>query len=364
MKKRFPDRRSVLAGLAGSALCAVPGARAQEEPARKTGLIRDAAARRGILFGSAFDVFVGDDHEYAALLRDECAILTTDYSLKFPSIRPDPQTVKYESSDYLIQFAQELKMPVRGHNLIWNDWMPDWVHRLPRNKIRSLFDRHIDELVGRYAGRVHSWDVVNEPIWRDHGNPGGLRDGPWLEAFGEGYIARAFRRARKADPKAKLILNESGMELPDWGPPVAADILRIVEKLLDANVPIDGVGIESHLQVGEYDPENYCRFLEKLQQLGLDIYITELDVDEGGVKGDIETRDRVVAEFYETYLRDVLQFHAVKAIITWQLSDRHTWYPGNVREPSDEIRPPRPLPFDTELKPKPAYDAILRALST
>ncbi|HWV41621.1 endo-1,4-beta-xylanase, partial [Pseudorhodoplanes sp.] len=205
------NRRQTLAGLAAMIAGALqaPPALAQASLANKA---RDVAGKRNILFGSAFDQHIYRSPAYAQLLARECAILTPDYSMKFGSIRAASEVADFTVVDRLFEFADEHKLKMRGHTLIWNDNMPDWTRRLSSAEMTRLLDRHIDEVAGRYSGRVHSWDVVNEPIWVDSRNEGGLRGGPWYAALGRDYIARSFRRARQADPHGRLVLNEAFLE--------------------------------------------------------------------------------------------------------------------------------------------------------
>ncbi len=202
------DRRGFLAGLAGLALS--PLARAAAGAA-----LGDLAGPRGLAFGSAFDRETFDDAPYAALLARECRIGTVENSLKFDWLRPDGPAADFSAADRLVDWAEANRLAPRGAALIWNDWMPPWTAALSAAEIERLLDAHIDETVGRYAGRMHGWDVVNEPFFPPHGRDGGYRMGPWFDALGPAYVARAFRRARAADPKARLFLNEAFCEQED-----------------------------------------------------------------------------------------------------------------------------------------------------
>ena len=154
------------------------------------------AAERGVLFGTAIDTDTLADPARAALYRHHARILTTDIALKFGTLRPQEGPADFAAADALVDFAFRAGIPLRGHCLIWNDWQPEWVHKLSAQRCTCWLDRHIDEVVGRYAGRLHSWDVVNEPFWPDHGKPGAFRDGPWYAAMGQSYVLRALKRAR------------------------------------------------------------------------------------------------------------------------------------------------------------------------
>ena len=376
------NRRDVLRGLAalaGGTLLGASPAHSVVAPAKKA---RDVAAARGILFGSAFDQHIYTSPSYAKLLCDECAILTPDYSLKFDALRrTGPDTIDFSVADRLFDFAASCNLKMRGHTLIWNDFMPDWTRRMSAREMERLLDRHIDEVAGRYSGRVHSWDVVNEPIWIESGHKGGLRGGPWYNAMGSSYIARSFRRAKQADPHAKLVLNESYLEHKWYDSPFAKNrsrkpdspwpkfrdyFLDLVRHLGDENVPLDAIGMESHMAPkfrDEYDRDSLLEFMHTIKAMGLDIYITELDVDDSTFPDDFAKRDKGVADYYHMYLKDVLSVDAVKLLVTWELSDRHTSVAENIMAGRiSDVRMPRILPFDFDMRPKPAYNAIVSAL--
>ncbi|HWV40043.1 endo-1,4-beta-xylanase, partial [Pseudorhodoplanes sp.] len=328
-----------------------------------------------------FDQHIYRSPAYAQLLARECAILTPDYSMKFGSIRAASEVADFNVVDRLFEFAAEHKLKMRGHTLIWNDHMPDWTRRLSSAEMTRLLDRHIDEVAGRYSGRVHSWDVVNEPIWVDSRNEGGLRGGPWYAALGRDYIARSFRRARQADPHGRLVLNEAFLEYRWFDSPFAKNrsrkpdspwskvrvhFLDLVRRLRDDGVPLDAIGIQSHLSAQfqpEYDRDSLLEFLDTIKGMGLDIQITELDVDDTIFPEDFAVRDRGVAKIYRDYLTDVLSTGAVRELVTWELSDRHTSTAEEIQAGKKiEARIPRSLPFDFDMNPKPAYGAIVAAL--
>jgi endo-1,4-beta-xylanase len=227
-------------------------------------------------------------------------------------------------------------------------------------------DAHIDRVVGRYAGRVHSWDVVNEPFWPGHGLPGGFRQGPWYAAMGPGYVARAFRRAAQADPATRLVLNEAQTEGDDaLGLAIRADLLRLIDDLQDAGVPLHAVGLESHIQPQRpFDAGRFAAFLAALAARGLAIYVTELDVDDHRFPDATGRRDALVAEGYARYLATVLAEPAVTVVQTWGLSDAYSWYRSpNVMAALDSTRAARPLPFDATFAEKPAAQALAAAFA-
>lgn len=348
-------RRDLLALLGGGVAAAIDGAAAGA--AVPVASLGEAASRRGIAFGSSFDVDALDSPGYLDLLRQQARILTTDHSLKFGDLRGRGPKADFSAADRLVGFAADEEIPIRGHALIWNENLPYWLAKLSADRRTYWFDRHIDEVAGRYAGRLHSWDVVNEAIWPDHGHKGGLRGGPWYDALGEGYVVRAFRRAAAVDPKAKLVLNEAVTETDTpLGRSMRAGLLRLVDVLKDAGVRLDAVGLQGHIRPDQpFDPDGWRRHLADLAQRDVEIYVTELDVDDRIFVGSDAERDRGVAETYRRVLEVALAEPRVTTVITWQLADGFSFY-RDIYGPTC-----RPLPFDRDLRPKPAHAAMLAA---
>ncbi len=304
-----------------------------------------------------------DDPAYGNLYRAQTKLITTDLALKFDAIRWHEGPWDFAEADRLLAFARANHQQLRGHTLIWNENAPPWLQRKSARELRYIFDEHIDRVAGRYAGKLHSWDVVNEPFWPGHEQNGDYRNGPWLRAFGPSYVKRAFLRTAKADPATRLVLNEAHCERNDLvGQKIRANLLHLVDELLDAGVPLEAVGLQAHLQPNKpYDDQLFGDFLGKLHERGLNIYISEFDIDDSAYNGSRQRRDRLVARRTYRFFSTVLKIPSVKAVICWQLSDRYSWYTGLAREQKKRL--PRPLPFDRHLRPKPAFDAMVRAFS-
>ncbi|MCX5513184.1 glycoside hydrolase [Kaistia algarum] len=356
-----PSRRETLALLAGSAATVLAGpAQARAEPT-----LSEAARGAGIVFGTSIAADTLADPAQATLYRREAGIFTVDYALKFGALRPEADQFLTADADAILAFAGPI--PVRGHTLAWNESRPDWLMALSTAEKRKALDRHVDETVGYYAGKLHSWDVVNEPFWPGHGLPGGFRDGPWLEAFGEGYVERAFRRTAAADPNVRLVLNEAMTERWDeTGAAIRAGLLKLVDRLQDRGVRLDVVGLQGHmLPQYPYDDNGFSDFVAELATRRVDIYITELDIDDARFPRDVAARDAMVAARYRDFLSAVLVVPAVKMVITWQLADSASWYyHGELEAHPSASRLPRPLPFNDHLQPKPARDAMLAAFGS
>ena len=358
-----PSRRDMLRVAPASLAALTGGFAANAAPGPSLGAIANAS---GVLFGAAIAPVVLSDPAYAALYASEARVVTTDYSLKFDALRPAPDRYDFGGADSLLAFAQKNRLPMRGHTLVWNENAPDWLRRLSGRETERVFDEHIETVVSRYAGKLHSWDVVNEPFWPDHGKEGGYRDGPWLAAMGPAYVERAFRRVAAIDPAAKLVLNEAHCENDNsYGKAIRPRLLNLVDKLLNAGLRLDAVGLQCHLQPDIARDNSFVRsYIEQIGGGLVDIYITELDVNDEPFQGSLADRDAASAREYEAFLTEILKARRVTAVILWELSDKYTWYLSlpKVRE-NLARRSPRPLPFDDRMQPKLSRAAIARAFA-
>lgn len=359
------SRRSTLATIAGSiATFTLPAPFRHIASAHATESLGAVAAANGLIFGAAAGPVIFKDAGYRDLYVTQTKIITTDIALKLGTLAPKPGPKRYESADRLLAFCDAHRIPMRGHCLIWNEWVPAWIKAMSTAERRAYFDSHIDEVVARYAGRLHSWDIVNEPFWPGHRAPGGFRVGPWYDAFGPGYIRRAFERAARADPNVKLVLNEAQTERDDTlGLTVRAGLLKLVKELKDSGVKLDVVGLEGHLQPRyPHDPARFRAFLHDLAALGVDIYITEFDVRDDTFADDIEKRDAQVAAAAKRFLANALQEPAIKTVITWELADHYSFYTGIAKHKNPgTTRLPRPLPYDSHLQRKPLWFTLASA---
>ncbi|HUG61516.1 MAG TPA: endo-1,4-beta-xylanase [Methylomirabilota bacterium] len=359
----YLSRRDTLMVIASLMACA-GFARSVALAGERAPSLAEAADRAGILFGASVAQDMVDDPGLTALYRRHAGVFTADWALKFDTLRPDAGVFDTSYAEAVIGAADDAGVPIRGHTLAWNESRPDWLMRSSAKEKRIALDRHIDETAGAFAGRVVSWDVVNEPFWPGHGLPGAYRDGPWYEAFGPDYVERAFRRAAAADPAARLILNEAHTE--QWTPTgaaIRAGLLDLVDRLQDAGVRLDAVGLQGHMQPQwAYDDGGFADFLHQLAARKVEIHITELDVNDDAYPDDPLIRDAAVAERYERFLDAVLAVPAVTTVICWQLADGASHYASLWRDahPNAERRP-RPLPFDEALQPKAAYRAMMAA---
>jgi endo-1,4-beta-xylanase len=324
----------------------------------------EIAAANGVVFGAAAGPVIYNDAPYRDLYTTHARIVTTDVAMKMGTIAGQPGPKRFEAPDRLLKFCTDSRIPMRAHTLIWNEWVPQWIKSMDTTERRTFFDGYIEEVVGRYAGQLHSWDIVNEPFWPGHKAPGGYRLGPWYDAFGPGYVRRAYERAALVDKRSKFVLNEAQTERDDdVGLAVRAGLLKLVDELQHAGVPLHAVGLQGHLQPRyPHDPARFADFLHELAARKVEIYITEFDVRDDTFPDDIGTRDAMIANTGETFLNTVLKVPAVKMVIAWELADNYSFYTGAAQK-KDPLaqRLPRPLPFDGQNNKKPLWFAMARA---
>jgi len=328
------------------------------------------AHKRGLLAGCAVGAANLKEEAFTRVLAAQFGLVVAENAMKFGPIKPKPDAYFFDDADALVNFAHQHNMKVRGHNFVWHAQLPTWFKGVAtKDNAKKILTDHIMTVGSRYKGKMQSWDVVNEAIQISDGRPDGLRKSPWLELVGPEYLEIAFRTAHQADPHAKLTYNEYGIE-NDGTDDVAkrAATLDLLKRLKAANVPIHALGIQAHINVGESWGKGLRELIDGAGALGLEVYLTELDVNDKNVKEtDLAAIDRIVAGVYTDFLSVALENKAVKAVLTWGLSDAHTWLTGFQRsQDKDGKQPPRPpqrpLPFDQDYKPAPAFFAMRDAI--
>lgn len=379
---RFTRRQVVGAGAAagltlrpghGFAQGASPLASPAATPVMSGPPLWEAAWQNGIVYGTSLATWQADDEEYLPIVDREAAVLFTEDDLLWWRLKPSPDAeLDFSHADRFFEIAEEQQQLVIGAHLVWDEgfgegWVMDDLWGLDETAARTLLFDTLEAQVDRYKGRVAGWITVNEVI--DAHTEDGLRtDYPWLQTIGPSVVADAFVAANEIDPDATLILNEFGFETDsEWD--LAADrrrnALLVLDSLLDAGAPVHAFGVQAHLDAANFserfDADAYREFLGEIASRGLGIVISEMDVLDDNVPADPVERDEVIADAYARYLEVALDEPAVFAVVTFGLTDRYTWLQEDY--PRDDGADRRPLPFDMDLRPKPAYDAIREALA-
>lgn len=307
--------------------------------------MRSLARERGVDFGAAIAVDpLRTDAEYRELIASEYTSVTPENAMKFGPIHPSPNGWAWEGADAIMEFAADWGMAVHGHVLLWHSQQPGWLQSSNQTRESLLDDlkSHIETVVGRYAGRIATWDVANEVI-ADDGS--GLRSTFWTRIAGADVVDSAFVWAHRADPDARLYLNDYSVEAIG---PKSDSLLALAKRLRDSGVPIHGIGIQGHILHDWPARDAISANLARIAAEGFDVRFTELDVripDGQDLLAEQAARYRAVAESCVAEPR-------CTALTTWGATDRYSWVPGWF----DGFG--RALPFDEFYQPKPAYHAV------
>jgi endo-1,4-beta-xylanase len=327
----------------------------------QTQSLAQLATASGIVFGTATASYELRDADFVALLARQAAMLVPEYEMKRHVVEPRPGAYDFSGIDALMAFARAHNMAFRGHPLVWYAANPPWLEEMVlARRDEKLLTGYVTALAGRYRGRMHSLDVVNEALAEDGS---GLRQTFWLKAFGPSYMDMAFHAARAADPTALLVYNDYGCEAGGMtGDRVRANCLKLLDGLIARGAPVQALGLQSHLfAFGEpVNPKKLRDFLAEVAARDLAILATELDVSDEDGPSDIAARDQAVADTASRYLDVVLDNRKTVAVLTWGLSDRYADPPTSLKMSGRRMRK---FPFDAALRPKPLAGALGRAFS-
>ena len=353
----------------GALLPALADIRELPSPADVNGVqsLRAHAEKHGLLVGCAVvPERLNKEPQYAGVVAAQANILVAENAMKWKALRPAPDKFDFSGGDMIVAFASAHRQKVRGHNLCWHEALPDWfASTVTKENARQILTEHIKTVAGHYAGKLQSWDVVNEAIDPKSDRPDGLRKSPWFELVGPDYIDIAFRTARKADSSALLTYNDYGIETdaPDQTKK-RAQVLELVRGMKRRGVPIDAVGVQSHLGATDPAPGNGLRdFVRELRRMRLRVFITELDVNERKLESSEAERDAAIARIYKDYVTMMVAESNVDAVLTWGITDRYTWL-NSPKFARADAKPQRCLPFDADYQPASAFFALRDALDS
>ncbi len=253
-------------------------------------------------------------------------------------------------------------MKVRGHAFCWHRALPVWVtQNVNRDNAEAVLQQHIATVAGRYKGRLHSWDVVNEAIQLKDNLPNGWRNSFWYGLLGPAYVDIAFEAAKQADPSAILTYNDFGLEYENRSDNAKRKaVLGMLHDLKRRGVPVGALGLQSHLRAGtgENFGSDLPKFIAEVRDLGLEVFVTELDVDDSHLTVEGGARDEVIADVYKRYLDLVLATSSVSVVVTWGAWDIARPTGGEaVSGPKAE----RPLLFAPGGFPKPDAISVARS---
>src|SRR5688572_344561 len=236
-----------------------------------------AAAQSGRYFGAAVAASKLSDGAYTTILNREFNSVTAENEMKIDATEPQQNNFTFSNADRIVNHAISRGWKVRGHTLAWHSQQPGWMQNMSGTTLRNAMLNHVTRVATNYRGRIDSWDVVNEAF--ADGNSGARRDSN-LQRTGNDWIEAAFRAADAADPTAKLCYNDYNTDNWTWAKTQA--VYNMVRDFKQRGVPIDCVGFQSHFNSASPVPGDYQANLKRFADLGVDVQITDLDIEDSG----------------------------------------------------------------------------------
>lgn len=286
----------------------------------------------------------------AKIIKNDCNILVCENSMKWANVRPNKTFWNWSDIDAIIKFAEENGMKVKWHTLFWHNQNSNFVSSSwTREQALEMMDEHIEKIMTRYKGKITEYDVVNEMFEED----GSYRQSIWYKTIGPDYIEHALRKAHEVDPDAKLYLNEYNNE--EKGHPKADAMYKMVKDFKERGVPVDGVGLQLHLDATlNYSEEAIRQNIRRYNDIGVDISFSELDVRIP--TKNPESYEKLQEDVYLMLYRLAKEEPNVKSVITWGFTDAHSWVPSTFPGTGNALM------YDRDLKAKPVYKAVLKEL--
>lgn len=363
------SRRQTLSLFAGTALAGACYSRPQTGTMDEAGAgksLHALAQEKGMRFGTAMAAHQLNDPRYVDIVERECGTIVAENAHKIYVIRAEEDAWNFAPADALAGFADTRDLMMRGHTLIWSHprWLPDWLNAtdFTPSGAEAWLDNYIGRVAGRYAPQLYSWDVINEAIDDD---TGALRETPFTKAMGFDAITHSFHAAKAAAPEATLAYNDY-MSWEDGNEAHRSGVLRLLERLVTDGAPIDALGIQSHSNYNmpdEFTAEKqraWRGFVDEVVGMGLDIYLTEFDVNDTRLGPDIAMRDRLIADYTKDYLDLMFSYPETKELLAWGMVDKDSWLQGFL--PRTDGVEKRPTVYDSSYEAKPMRDAIAAAL--
>ncbi|MEU2201599.1 endo-1,4-beta-xylanase [Isoptericola sp. NPDC019482] len=300
--------------------------------------LHEAAADQGRYFGTALAQGKLNDSQYTTIADREFGMITAENEMKMDATEPQQGVFNYSAGDRIADWATSHGKRVRGHALAWHSQQPGWMQNMSGSQLRQAMLNHVTQVATHYRGKIYAWDVVNEAF--ADGSSGARRDSN-LQRTGNDWIEAAFRAARGADPNAKLCYNDYNTD--NWSHAKTQAVYRMVADFRSRGVPIDCVGFQAHFNSGNPVPNNYHETLQNFADLGVDVQITELDIEGSGSSQ---------AEQYRGVTQACLAVSRCTGITVWGVRDTDSWRASGT-----------PLLFDGNGQKKAAYTAVLNVLN-
>ncbi len=297
------------------------------------------------------------------LIKKHFNSITAENEMKPISLHSEKDKYTFTKADSMIEFAINNNKLVRGHTLVWHNQTSNHIFVDDKgSKVSSeILLKRLSDYMGivfkHFAKDIYCWDVLNEAI-EDKGDQL-LRKTKWLEILGENYIDKIYLMARELSPDSLLFYNDYDAVIPRK----RDKIYKLLKGMIDRDIPVDGVGIQGHWNIVDYNYDDIKKAIEQYASLGLEIHITELDISVFGRKDkDLKlkeaSKEMIIKqnEFYEEIFQIFREYKDVIGNVTlWGVADDYTWLDNfPVRD-----RKNWPLLFDENHQAKEAFWRIV-----
>lgn len=319
------------------------------------------------------------DARSVALIKAQFNAITPENVLKWEAVHPQPGVFNFTPADHYVAFGERNGMFIVGHTLVWHSQTPKWVFEdssgkpLTRDALLARMKDHIQNVMGRYKGRIKGWDVVNEALNED----GTMRQSAWFRIIGADFVVKAFQYAHEVDPAAELYYNDYNLATPAK----RDGAIALVKRVRAAGVPVAAIGTQDHHKMDWPSASLVDSMFTAFRAAGIHANVTELDIDvlpratqnntaDVAVRAQLQAQlnpypdslpsavQQALAVRYGDLFAVYMKHHDIIDRITfWGASDGDSWLNGwPVRG-----RTNHPLLFDRQGKPKPAFDRVIRA---
>ena len=325
------------------------------------------ANKIGKNIGACVNPGIGDD-DFGKTVYNNFNLVVAENAMKMNATEPGNNQFNFSQGDNIVTWAKKHGLKVRGHTLCWHSQIPSWMgnsdsgdnpKKWTKKQLLDILKNHVMTVAAHYAGDVIEWDVVNECLQDGQSGSGyTLRSNSlWYSVIGEEFIDSAFVWARRADPNAKLYLNDYsvGMWNSEGGKTKA--MYNLAKRLKDSGIPIDGVGFQTHTSVSGFNPAEVEISIQKFREIGLNVIITEMDMPGGQVNGwgdnaqlvrSANDEDlQIQAQKYAQMVDIMIRYDNTPSLLVWGVRDNQSWL--------KHCASTKPLLFFENLEPHPAY---------
>ncbi len=307
-----------------------------------------AATKAGVNFGAAITIGDALNQEQIKLITENFNTVVAENNMKWENIHPKKTFYNFGDMDTIADMAVSNGMKVRGHTFIWHQQNAPYVSSIKSDdELKAHLEEHITKVMEHYKGKIYEYDVANEIFEED----GSFRKSFWYNRFGEEIYEFAFEVAHKADPDAILILNDYNNE--NAGDAKSDAQYKFVKKMVEKGVPINGIGLQLHLQENlPFSKDAIRKNVQRYGELGLKVSFTEVDVrvKTPATSEAVKHQQEIFCDLLDIALTEP----NVDTFVFWGVSDAHTWVPGTFPGYGD------PLPIDKDNKPKEAMKAMVK----